>query len=130
MVKCKKIWVKSGKVESLGIALYKKGVEEMEKFLLFAEGPATWVVCLIGVAVVFAGLAALIGIIEIMNRLVDRFAKKNATAVEAAPAAPAAPTAPAAVENRAEIVAAVCAAVAEENGTDISAIRVVSFKKL
>ena len=131
MVKCKKIWVKSGKVESLGIALYKKGVEEMEKFLLFAaDGPATWVVCLIGVAVVFAGLVALIGIIEIMNRVVDGFTKKNATAVEAAPAAPAAPTAPAAVENRAEIVAAVCAAVAEENGTDISAIRVVSFKKL
>jgi hypothetical protein len=34
------------------------------------------------------------------------------------------------IENRDELVAAVCAAVAEENGTDISAIRVVSFKKV
>ncbi len=101
----------------------------MEKFLLFAtsEGPATWVVCLIGVSVVFAGLVALIGVIEIMNRVVDKLASKKATET---PAAPVAQAAPAAVENRSEIVAAVCAAVAEENGTDISAIRVVSFKKL
>jgi hypothetical protein len=34
------------------------------------------------------------------------------------------------IENREEIVAAVCAAVAEEEGVDISALRVVSFKKL
>ena len=104
----------------------------MEKFLLFAtgEGPATWVVCLIGVAVVFAGLAALIGVIEIMNRVVDKLASKKAAPVEAPKAAPMAAAAPVAVENRSEIVAAVCAAVAEENGTDISAIRVVSFKKL
>ena len=43
----------------------------MEKFLLFAtgEGPATWVVCLIGVAVVFLGLIALIGVIPESRRL-------------------------------------------------------------
>ncbi|MBQ8392187.1 MAG: OadG family protein [Clostridia bacterium] len=106
----------------------------MEKFLLFSataeKDPQIWIVCLIGVAVVFAGLAILIGVIEIMNRICDKIASKKATTVEAAPTAPVAPTAPAAVENRSEIVAAVCAAVAEENGTDISAIRVVSFKKL
>ena len=34
------------------------------------------------------------------------------------------------IENKQEIIAAVCADVAEENGTDISAIRVVSFKKI
>ena len=34
------------------------------------------------------------------------------------------------IPNRSEIVAAVCAAIAEEEGKDISAIRVVSFKKL
>ena len=103
----------------------------MNNFLLFAnDGPATWVVCLIGVGVVFLGLAVLIGIIEIMNRICDKFAsKKAAPAVAHAPVA-AAPVANAPVENRAEIIAAVCAAVAEENGTDISAIRVVSFKKL
>lgn len=103
----------------------------MDKFLLFAtgDGPATWVVCLIGVAVVFTGLVILIGIIELMNRICDKLAKKP-DEVKAAPVVNAAPVAPAAIENRSEIVAAVCAAVAEENGTDISAIRVVSFKKL
>ncbi len=35
-----------------------------------------------------------------------------------------------AIENRQEVLAAVCAAIAEENGTDISAIRVISFKKV
>ena len=89
-----------------------------------------WVVCIVGVGVVFAGLAILIGIIEIMNRVVDKLAAKKAPVKEAAPAAPVQTAAPVAVENREEIVAAVCAAVAEENGTDISAIRVVSFKKL
>ena len=61
---------------------------------------------------------------------IDKLAKKPTTEVKASPVVNAAPVAPAAIENRSEIVAAVCAAVAEENGTDISAIRVVSFKKL
>ena len=103
----------------------------MNNYLLFAtDGPATWVVCLIGVGVVFLGLVILIGIIEIMNRLCDKFAAKKAAPAPAPAPVAAAPVANAAIENRAEIVAAVCAAVAEENGTDISAIRVVSFKKL
>ena len=104
----------------------------MENLLLFATNsdPATWIVCLIGVAVVFTGLVILIGIIELMNRICDKLAKKPTTEVKASPVVNAAPVAPAAIENRSEIVAAVCAAVAEENGTDISAIRVVSFKKL
>ena len=51
----------------------------MEKFLLFANNgdPKTWIVCLIGVGVVFLGLAALIGIIELMNRVCDKLAKIN-----------------------------------------------------
>ena len=104
----------------------------MEKFLLFANNgdPKTWIVCLIGVGVVFLGLAALIGIIELMNRVCDKMAKKKAATPAAQPVQAAAPVACAPVENRSEIVAAVCAAVAEENGTDISAIRVVSFMKL
>ena len=53
-----------------------------------------------------------------------------AAPVAAPAAAPKAPAAPAAIENRAEIIAAVCAAAAEEMGTDISALRVVSFKKI
>jgi uncharacterized membrane protein YvbJ len=48
----------------------------------------------------------------------------------AAPAAPAPVAAPAVIENRQEIIAAVTAVCAEEMGKDISALRVISFKKL
>ena len=34
------------------------------------------------------------------------------------------------INNRQEIIAAVCAAAAEELGTDVNALRVVSFKKV
>lgn len=85
-------------------------------------------VCLIGIGVVFVGLAIIIGLVELMNFITTKAEgkKKESAPVEAS--APA--VASAVIENRDELVAAVCAAVAEENGTDISAIRVVSFKKV
>lgn len=101
-------------------------------FLYAAEGEIHWaIVCLIGVAVVFFGLACIIGLVELMtlicNKLLEGGAKKPA---KSQPTQAPAPVASAPVENRGEIVAAVCAAIAEEEGTDISAIRVVSFKKI
>ena len=98
-------------------------------FLAVEEGSLDWLwVCLIGIGVVFAGLAIIIGLVEIMNFVTNKAQGK--TKIKAAePSAPV--VAPSAViENRDELVATVCAAIAEENGTDISAIRVVSFKKL
>ncbi len=101
----------------------------MTKDLFLAAGEPHWaLVCLIGVAVVFVGLACIIGLVELMNFItVKAESKKKASAPEEAAPAPVVSTV---IENRDEIVAAVCAAVAEENGTDISAIRVVSFKKV
>ena len=93
---------------------------------LLAKDPSVWMVAGLGIAVVFVGLIAIVGLVWVMNKLCDRFLKKP---VPAAPVA-AAPAANAPIENRSEIVAAVCAAVAEEEGVDISALRVVSFKKL
>lgn len=98
---------------------------------LFLASDIHWaLVCLIGIAVVFVGLVVIIGLVELMNLVTTKAeGKKKATAP--APAAPApAQAIGGVIENRDEIVAAVCAAVAEENGTDISAIRVVSFKKI
>lgn len=86
---------------------------------------------LMGVGIVFAGLVCIIGLCYLMslivNKVVDRIGKKKP---EAQSSAQSAPVAGAPIANRQEILAAVCAAVAEEEGTDISAIRVVSFKKL
>ena len=100
--------------------------------------PSLAFVCMLGICVVFVGLICIIGIIMIMNILCTGLLReKKEKAPEAksdspAASAPAANIAPAAapIENKQEIVAAVCAAVAEENGTDISAIRVISFKKI
>ena len=105
---------------------------------LSTEIPPTWFVIALGIAVVFVGLICIVGIIKIMNLLTSGTVKVQMASFEAAPTqaapaqAPVAATAPVAapIENRGEIIAAVCAAVAEENGTDVSAIRVISFKKL
>ena len=88
----------------------------------------TWLVCVLGVSVVFVGLISIIAILYLMNFIIGA-TKKTEKAATTTPAT-VAPVAPAAIENRREIIAAVCAAVAEEEGTDISAIRVISFKKL
>ena len=88
----------------------------------------TWLVCVLGVSVVFVGLISIIAILYLMNFIIGA-TKKTEKAATTTPAT-VAPAAPAAIENRREIIAAVCAAVAEEEGTDISAIRVISFKKL
>lgn len=101
--------------------------------LLAGTEPSVWLVAILGIAVVFVGLILIVGLVWAMNRLCDRFltGKSQPTpAAPVAPAAPAAPTANAPIANREEIVAAVCAAVAEEEGVDISALRVLSFKKL
>jgi sodium pump decarboxylase gamma subunit len=96
--------------------------------LLAQSDPSVWMVAGLGVAVVFVGLVSIVGLVWAMNKLCDRFLGTKPKAV--APAAPVAPAANAPIANREEIVAAVCAAVAEEEGVDISALRVVSFKKL
>ena len=102
-------------------------------FLFAAEGEIHWaIVCLIGVAVVFFGLACIIGLVELMTLVCNKILEKGdqKSSKKASAPAPSAPVPSGVIENRGEILAAVCAAVAEEEGTDISAIRVISFKKL
>lgn len=82
-------------------------------------------VCLMGMGTVFFGLICLIALTTIMGKIV------GGRAVPAAmPAPAAAPVSAAAEPNRQELVAAVSAAIAEELGTDITGIRIVSMKKL
>ena len=82
-------------------------------------------VCIMGMGVTFIGLIFLIFLIQIMGALLRG---KGAPAQKAAPV-PAAPAADA-IPNRGELIAAVSAALAEELGTDVSAIRIHSFKKI
>lgn len=98
--------------------------------VLFAtEDPSVGLVVLLGVGIVFLGLVSLIGICYIMGYVVNNLLGKKASASASAPVpAPSAPSG--VIENRQEIIAGVVAAIAEEEGTDISAIRVISFKKV
>lgn len=85
--------------------------------------PSSLFVCLMGMGTVFFGLICLIVLTTIMGKVVG-----GHTAPAAAPVPSAAPAA--AEPSRQEVVAAVSAAIAEELGTDVTGIRIVSMKKL
>ncbi len=100
----------------------------MAKTLLLATEPNLAFLCFFGVAVVFCGLVILIGLVYLMNFLCDKLLKNKPQKKTEITPAPVASNA--SIPNREELVAAICAAVAEEEGTDISAIRVLSIKKV
>ena len=91
--------------------------------------PSNLFVCLLGIGTVFIGLICLILLCKIVGLLTNKKTAvsetSSATAVSAIPATKVSQT----IENRQEIIAAVSAAIAEELGTDISALRILSFKK-
>ena len=89
-----------------------------------AEKPIGMVV-LLGVGMVFVGLIAIILICKIMGLIFASGAKRK----KAAPAITR-ENAVKPVENREEIIAAVSAAVAEELGKDVSALKILSFKRI
>ena len=82
-------------------------------------------VCLMGMGTVFFGLICLIVLTMIMGKIVGGRAAPAVAAPAPAAAAPAAPEG-----NRQEIAAAIAAAIAEELGTDVTGIRILSMKKL
>ena len=78
-------------------------------------------VVLMGIGTVFFGLICLIALVWVLGKLFR--------GVDDAPSAPA-KAAKSAPSNSGEILAAISAAIAEELGTDVSAFRIVSVKKL
>ncbi len=93
----------------------------------FQEQPI-WFVCALGIATVFIGLVCLIllcKILGVLNGKTEKAADKTSAPVAAPVAAVQQP-----IENRQEIIAAVSAVIAEELGTDVSALRILSFKKI
>ena len=85
-------------------------------------------VVVMGIGVVFIGLIFIVIICKIMGKLCS--GAKTEQKTEEVVNVPVANTQNQVIENRQEIIAAVCAAAAEEMGTDISGIRVLSFKKI
>ena len=85
--------------------------------------------CIMGIVTVFAGLIALIAITKAMSAVINLISKPKADLKDIKPSGNfTSNTAP--IANKQEIIAGICAVIAEELGTDVSNIKVVSFKKL
>lgn len=84
-------------------------------------------VCLMGIGVTFVGLICLIFLSKIMSAVCRMFRK--AEPVKAMGDAPV-PAAVPAIPNRGQLIAAVSAVLAEEMGTEVSTIRILSLRKV
>ena len=80
-------------------------------------------VVLMGICTVFIGLVCIIVIVSIMGAICRKMVKPSSTAQALPDMAPQQSTTP-------EMIAAVAAAIAEDMGTDVSAIRITSIKKI
>ncbi len=94
-------------------------------------------ICIIGMGTVFLGLILLIYISYLMSFICKLLSKPEAESKPEVSAAQMPRKKPASVPaqatpiaNKQELVAGICAVIAEELGTDVSNIRVTSFKKL
>ena len=91
-------------------------------------GSFDWFAVAMGIGTVFVGLICIILICKITSFFCNLGNKEPVVEEKPAVSAKAVTSAP--IENRQEILAAVTAVCAEEMGTDGSALRVISFKKL
>lgn len=93
-------------------------------------------VCAMGVSIVFLGLVCIVMLCKIMSVIVTASENRSASAdsTSAKPAGTATEKTPPAVSPdpgpRGEVVAAIAAVLAEELGEDVSAIRILSLKKI
>ncbi len=85
-------------------------------------------VCVMGIGTVFVGLICIVFICKIMSFVLKGTNKPGKTAEKAPVAAPAKNDLP--IQDKQAIIAGTCAVIAEELGTDVSNIRVLSFKRV
>ena len=85
-------------------------------------------VCLMGMGIVFFGLVCIIALCKLMSIVLKTSTSKTESVAQSAAAQQ--PVQETEIPNREEMVAALSAVVAEELGKDVSAIRIVSLKKL
>ena len=99
----------------------------------YMEDYSNLFVCLMGVCTVFIGLICIIILVSIMSGIVrrtDKSPKQEDTEKAAQPGAAGAPSRNLIENVTPELVAAVSAVIAEEMGTDVSALRILSLKKV
>ena len=86
-------------------------------------------VCAMGVGTVFIGLICIVILCVVFSAIIGGKKKKEVEETKVVTSAPAT-TNTAEIPDRQKVLAAVCAVLAEELGTDVSALKVHSFKKL
>ena len=82
-------------------------------------------VCLMGLGTVFLGLICIILLCMLTGTICQKFDKTSKASLESK----ATETQPV-ISNRQEFIAAISAAIAEDLNTDVSAIRILSVKKI
>ncbi len=86
-------------------------------------------VCLMGMGTVFIGLICIVLICNIMSAVMRKVSKPAEKTVSSASAiAPVEVNMP--IQDKQAIIAGACAVIAEELGTDVRNIRVLSFKRV
>lgn len=102
----------------------------LQQIALMVEGTMPiGTVVLLGIGTVFVGLICIVILCTIMGKIVPALTKKEAAPAASLPTAPSAPVS-APISNRQQLVAAISCVLAEELGTDVKSIRIVSLKKL
>lgn len=86
----------------------------------------TWQVVVLGIGTVFVVLVCIIGICNLMSLIVSKFVKEPAPVVSA----PVATQQTVGNEEKKQIIIAICVAIAEQTGVDVSKIRIHSIKKV
>ncbi len=103
----------------------------MLEFKMIAGSMPVGNVVLLGIGIVFVGLICIVVLCSLMGGVMRLLTgKKEAPVAASAPAKTAPAPVVAAIPNRGELVAAIACAAAEELGTDVQAIRIVSLKKI
>lgn len=92
--------------------------------------PSNAFVCIMGMSIVFIGLIIIVILCKIMSYLCQ--ISENTHVINTDPKNDSIPTIPteAAIPNRQELIAAISAAIAEDLGEDISAIRILSLNRI
>ena len=83
-------------------------------------------VCLMGMGTVFTGLICIVLICKLQTVVLKNILKPEQTKV----VAPAKKEEALSPDEKSEVIAGVCACIAEELGTDASNIKVLSFKRV
>ena len=98
-------------------------------FVLASE-PSLPLVVGLGLGMVFFGLICIIALCYILGAIIRAFESRRPAPAAAQPTEQAAPAQTESIAKNGALIAAISAAIAEDMGTGVSAIRIKSIKKL